>query len=287
MVLGVLSLLLPAILRATGLATISTDSRSAWMAFAIYALLGSAFVGLGIGSVRRRRWVPPLMQTLGWTWLVCGIVAVALAPGLVDASIGALGAMDPSLQGASSIAKPLLLAAVFLGGVLAPAAFIWIYRDRELLRTCQSYDASPAWTERCPTPVLGLSVGLGGCAVLSLPMALHPVVPLFGVLVGGAAGAFLLLGTAAAFAYLARETYRRTAAGWWGATLFLVVLGASTAVTLDRAGTPAFYRGLGYTEEQLELLEAAISSVRLTWVVGLLTLLTLVYMLDLRRHFRR
>lgn len=278
--LGALGLLLPAIVRAAGLTTISADPGLAWMAFGIHALLGSAFVGLGIGSVRRRRWVPPLMQTLSWSWLIGGIVAVVLAPGTVDAAIGEAGG------GVGGLVKLLVVAAIFVGGVLAPAVFIWIYRDRDLLRTCQRYDGSPAWTERCPTPVLGLSVGLAGCALLSLPMALHPVVPLFGVLVGGAAGAFLLLGAAAAFACLARETYRRTAAGWWGTTLFMVVLGASTVVTLDRVGTLAFYRGMGYSEEQLELLGEAVNSVRLAWVVGLFTLLTLVYMLSIRRHFR-
>ena len=267
--LGLLSLLVP-----------TPDPRSAAMGFAVDALLGAAFVWAGVGSLLRRRWAPSMMLILAWSWLLGGALALVLAPGLID------GVLPPSSAGVASFVRLVVLGIIAFGGVLLPASFVWAYRDPDVQRTCERNDPRPAWTERCPTPVLGLSVGLGALAVLGLPMLARPVVPFFGLLLGGWAGALAIVVGAVACAWLARESYRLTASGWWGSTILLVAVGASTAVTLLRVDPPELYRRMGYPAEQVELLRGAASGPLLAWITVLLTLLSVGYMVAIHKHFR-
>jgi hypothetical protein len=263
-----------------GLFVPSTDPRTAAMGFALDGLLGAAFVWTGVGSLRRRRWAPSMMLILAWAWLLGGALALVLAPGLID------GIVPPGAAGVAALVKLIVLGALAFGGVLLPAAFVWAYRDPDLQRTCERDDPRPAWTERCPTPVLGMSVGLAALAALGLPMLARPVVPFFGLLLGGWAGALAIVTGAVASAWLARESYRLTACGWWGPTLLMTVVGASTVVTLVRVDPLELYRRLGYPEEQVELLRGAASGPLLAWVTALLTLLSVGYMVAIRKHFR-
>jgi hypothetical protein len=38
-----------------------------------FGAIGVVLIVCGIGSFRQRRWVPPAMQTVGWTWLLAGM----------------------------------------------------------------------------------------------------------------------------------------------------------------------------------------------------------------------
>jgi hypothetical protein len=66
----------------------------------------------------------------------------------------------------------------------------------------------------------------------------------------------------------------------------MTVVGASTVVTLVRVDPLELYRRLGYPEEQVELLRGAASGPLLAWVTALLTLLSVGYMVAIRKHFR-
>jgi hypothetical protein len=267
--LGLLSLVVP-----------YSDLRSATMGFAVDGLVGAAFVWAGVGSLRRRRWARSIMLILAWTWLLGGAFALVLVPGLID------GVLPPSSAGIATVVRLVAVGIVGFGGVLLPAVFVWAYRDPDVQRTCERDDPTPAWTERCPTPVLGLSVALAALAALALPMLARPVVPLFGLILVGWAGALVLVAGALASAWLARECYRLTASGWWGSTILLAAVGASTAMTLLRVDPLELYRRMGYTAQQAELLGGAASGPLLAWITALLTLLSVGYMVVIYRHFR-
>ena len=85
--------------------------------------------------------------------------------------------------------KLLVLGGELLFGVVLPAIYILVFRDPDVLHTCEAADPNTGWLERCPKSVLGLSLGLAACGVLALPMAIQGVVPLFGRVVDGWAGA--------------------------------------------------------------------------------------------------
>ena len=96
-------MLLVGVQRIPGLETMPVDTRSYVMGGTLYVLLGTAFVWVGAGSVRKRRWVRPLMLTLAWTWLLGGVSVLLLLPGLLDLAMGLSApgspALDPTVAG--------------------------------------------------------------------------------------------------------------------------------------------------------------------------------------------
>ena len=269
-----------------GATSMPTDAPTLFMGATLYGLIGAMLVWLGIGSTLKRRWVPPLMLTLGWTWLASGALSAIFIPLLMDSL--ALTAPAPETAGLFQAAKLFVLVIVVCFGVVLPAIFIWVYRDRNLVRTCEAHDPGPAWTERCPTAVLGLSVGLGGCALITLPMLARPALPFFTVVLTGWQAVVVLLAGALACAYLARSTYRLEMSGWWGTVALLSFLGLATGIAFAILDPGELYRALGYPESQVEALAGAgIAGGRpATLFTVAFTAASLVYMARIRKHFR-
>jgi hypothetical protein len=135
---------------------------------------------------------------------------------------------------------------------------------------------------------LGLSVGLGLVAILALPLAIKPAVPLFGTMATGWSGSLLILAGAALCGYLARETFRLSMVAWWITSFLLLLLGLSTAVTVHRAGLGALYTVMGYPEEEIAALSrpGSTGEMATVWITIAVTLLSLVYMVAIRKHFK-
>lgn len=265
-----------------------TEARSAALGFLTYALASAVLVWAGIGSVRRRRWVRPVMLTVAWTWLFLGAFGLLGALILLDE----LPYLFPRGPEPWPTAIPLAVRAAVLGtvafaGLILPALFLWAYRDEQVRRTLERHDPEPSWTDRCPWPVLLLSLELGLAALLTLFTALRPVVPLFGQLVTGWKGLLLLLAVAAAAGHLALGTYRRSMRAWWATTLLLIVVGCSVAVTAWVTDPTLLYRELGWHVPGAPGHETPAALVRAagTWGSLGLTLLSVVYMAAVRRHF--
>ena len=110
--------------------------------------------------------------------------------------------------------------------ILLPALFLLFYHRESVRATCQRRDPQIRWTDRCPMPVLALSILHALSAALCMPsMAVYGwVMPAFGVILSGAAGAAVILSLTLAMAYLAWGTYRLQMAAWWG-TLLLCIVG--------------------------------------------------------------
>ena len=134
-----------------------------------------------------------------------------------------------------------------------------------------------------------LSIALLAAALFSLPMILRPAVPLFGRLATGPAGALALLAGVALCLWLAWSTFRLERVGWWATVVFLVALGVSTLWTFAVVDVAEMYRHLGYPEEQIAALARSGPLLRrLTlWSSVVLTVVGVVYMLGIRRHFFR
>jgi hypothetical protein len=134
-------------------------------------------------------------------------------------------------------------------------------------------------------PVLGLSVALGAAAFLVVPMLARPVFPLFGYLVAGWGAAALMLGGAAVSVALAWSTFHLRMSGWWGSMVALVLLGVSTWVTFLRVDPAEFYRAMGYPEEHVRMLAGMLDGPTTAWSSLVITVLTIAYMLSIRKHF--
>jgi hypothetical protein len=285
-VLGLLHLvLLLGARHVPGLETMPVDARSYVMGAALYVLLGAAFVWVGAGSVKKRRWARPLMLTLAWTWLLGGVSVLLLLPGLLDLALGmnSVGSAPPDPTVAGLVQAAMMLGTSLLG-VALPALFLWAYYDDNVPLTCDSHDPKPDWTRNCPPPVLGLSVGLGACGVIGLLMVLRPVVPLFGRLVTGWPAALSLVAVAGACLWMARETYALRVRGWWTTTTFVVLAGLSTWLTLARVPASELFLAMGYPEDSVPEGEASFGRMA-SWLTVVVTLATVVYMAGIRKHF--
>lgn len=270
-----------------GSEALPTDAASYLSGTLVYFLVGLAFVSVGIGSIRKRRWVRPLMLTLAWSWLACGLLLAVLAPLFLDALL--VASPNPAPVEAMVLVKLFLLCLIGFGGVLLPAAFVWAYSDPDVFRTCAALDPRPAWTERVPGPVLGLSAGLAACAVVALPLLLRPVVPAFAVVLTGWPAGLAILAGSAACAYLARSTYRLEPSGFWGTVALMLLIGVATTVSLATLEPAALFGALGYAKMEPYSPEGPDSPTfgPAAWAAVVVTLLSLLYMASIHRHFIR
>jgi 4-amino-4-deoxy-L-arabinose transferase-like glycosyltransferase len=119
-------------------------------------------------------------------------------------------------------------------------------------------------------------------------MALHPVFPFFGRLLTGAGGAFAALLAGGVLVWIAWALFRLKRSGWWATGLGTLVIAVSSAWTLIEIPRADWYRALEYPERQIERL--LISGEPPRWpgiaAISALTILTLVYLMSIRRHFR-
>jgi len=220
-----------------------------------YLPLAVAFIWLGIGLVRARRWAWTLTVVLSWMWLIMGVAASVMFVffmGPMNASIAVQGKLPP---------EAMMLMLIFLGAgmaciyILLPAVFLVFCHHESVRATCQRRDPKIRWTDRCPMPVLALSIILAFSVVsLSSVVAYGCVMPLFGVLISGAAGAVVIVLIALVLAYLVWGTYRLQMAAWWGTLLLWIAGTLNMVVTFSRTDLMEMYEKMGMPADQLEMI---------------------------------
>ena len=222
----------------------------------IYGLAAVAFFWLGIGLVRARRWAWTLTVVWSWTWLVIGVVAFVMVMCMMGqrtwAAIAQQGKMPAEMIPAMRIMTSGVLACIY---ILLPGLFLLLLHHASVRATCRRRDPKIPWTDRCPMPVLALSLMLAFSLVsMSSFLSYRCVMPLFGVLITGPAGAAVVLLVALVLAYLAWGTYRLQRAAWWGTLLLGIVGTANMMVTFSRTDLTAMYEKMGLPADQIEMI---------------------------------
>ena len=251
------------------------------------------FVWTGAGSVRVRRWVRPIILIAAWAWLLAGIASgvmlAVMAPDLGRVMAASRGPGTPPLPPGVLRGMMVFMGVLFLViFIAAPAALILLYRSPHVQSTLNYFDPRPNWTDRCPMPVLGWSLGaLLGAAMLLLNV-LKPVVPALGWVLTGLPAVAALLAMAAAWAWVARATYRLQPAGWWASLLLTALGGAFYAYTAVRTDWRAVFELQGQPPEQARMMAemGLLQGSRGAVVVAGFTALLLVYLLYIRKFFR-
>lgn len=253
---------------------------------------GIALILIGVGAVRLRRWVRPLILTAATITSVIGVVSVlamlvavpAMRQGMIA---GARPGTPPPPSGVLELILACTIGFMALVFVVIPGAYLWLYQKPVVKQMLEYYDPVPRWTDRHPLPVLGLAVGwamAAGSALLEVPQAVAPV---FGTVLFGAAGSAAHLAEAAAAAVVGWLVLRRRRAGWWGslALIGLWILGA--AATQLRPDRFELYRRAGYSAQELNVMRRAGATGGLfagvLWLAA--SLLPLGYVLYVRRYF--
>jgi hypothetical protein len=253
---------------------------------AVYGMLALALIWLGTGSILCRRWARVLILIGAWSVLMLGIIALIFY-GLFGRKLYAGMTSD-----ATAIMVWILgmaFQAIFL--VVLPGIMVLFYGSRNVIATCMARDPRTRWTDSCPMPVLATSLWLvlGSLSFLIMPLCYRSVVAWFGVLVSGTPATLLLVTCMVIGLYLAWATYRLKMIAWWLCLISFTILTASAVVTFLKVDFIEFYRALGYPAEQIELLRNnnVFDDSVMTWWIVVCYALFIVYMVRIRKYFRR
>jgi hypothetical protein len=231
------ALLIPAVLAVAFAAPsalaleVETDPRTLVPSLAAYSLAAVAFIWLGIGSIRARRWAAAVMLSLSWLWLISGAVAMVslwlLMPRLQD--LAGMAELPGGTMTLVLVTTSLLLGFIY---VLLPLAFVLFYRSPHVAATCRARDPAPSWVDGCPSPVVNLVVIYGLCAASLLVVpAYRFLFPLFGVILTGWGGAIAWLLVLAVLVGLIAGTAGRDPRAWSIAMAASLLAAASSTIT--------------------------------------------------------
>ena len=262
-----------------------------------YTLAAAVLITLGIGSIRARRWAWALNLILSWVWLIIGVIAnVAITvfmPSLFAAGFRQAAAQTPNAPPVSTgvMAVVLTLVIVFFSIflVILPIAFLLFYCRKDVEATCKRRDPASRWTDRCPLPVLAVSLMFGSGAVYYLLMSVTtPFLPFFGRYLTGIAATVALLAMAGIEIFLANAFYRLRLAGWWIAVSVIVLRMISAILTFRHADLLQAYSKMGWSETKLQQMSAnpIFHGMTLLWWILASMVLFLGYILWIKRYFR-
>ena len=264
------------------------DARSAWSASALYGIIAVAFVWLGIGSIRARRWACELLLSLSWIWLLTGICSMIIGLLVLPTFIRELGG-EPTLPTEMAPFVYVVIFVVFaLLYVVLPALFVIFYRSPHVAATCCARWPDPQWIDRCPRRLLTLMVVWALLAVSALLMpAYNFFLPFFGIVLTGAVGGFFWALVAATCGVLAIGTYRRALWAWWGGLALTLAGTISSIVVALRYDHLEVLSMMKLPEDQMAVMKTFPILDR--WVVALGAVVVwgtfIVYLMTLRRFF--
>lgn len=225
---------------------------------AIYVMLATALIALGIGSILARRWARALTLVASWMWLVMGTISVIAMMFLFPAMFSKISAGSPSMPGGVEVVMMVVMVGMMsFIYIIIPGAFVLFYRSPHVKATCETLDPKPRWTDRCPLPVLGVSLLFGWSALFMPFMGFYGwVMPFFGTYLHGLGGAAMALVMFGLLLWLAAGCYRLQLAAWWGALALTSIGGISACITFDRVGLAEMYKLMNLPVEQADLVEA-------------------------------
>ncbi len=249
------------------LPAVTQSVPDAAMAIAILAALAIISIWLGVGTLMARRWARALSLLIAWGWLASGLVILGYS--LLAQNV------PPGMVG------------MFVLITLVAGAFVLFYGSKNVKATFEARDPHLRWTDKCPLPVLALSLsyGLIGISALVGFYANTPI-PFFGkMLTGLASQAYYVLQLAMA-AYLAWGTYHLTRKAWVVSVAMTVFLGMSTVVSYSIIDMTTLYRAMNVPFDQIALMrEQGWDTARIAMITGVLTLAWLAYLVYVKKYF--
>ena len=286
-------------------AVMSLKTTGSAMPFGSYFLMVASYLAasiilitLGIGSIQARRWARSLTLIKAWVWLIVGVIMTVMITVIMPlgfmASMKAAGGMNPDMPPMSRgfIAVILTIVIVFIAifMVALPAAFVIFYRRKDVEETCKRRDPVERWTDRCPLPVLAVSVVFGFGVVYYFFMSFTtPFMPFFGRFLTGLPGAVACLCLAALDAYLVIAIYHLKPVGWWVAFATLMLRCVSAVITFSHASIFDAYSKMGMSQKQLEMMSTnpMVRPGLMIWSTLVFMVIYLGYLIWIKRYFNQ
>ena len=293
---GLCALLIPLLIFSSKAGGGAPNSQFLLPAIFMYGALAVALIWLGVGSMMARRWARALLLIFSWAALITGVLGIAafavMVPKFLSAIHESMPAGQPTLPAFAQQGILIMMFAVlgFLFLVL-PGIWVLFYGSKNVKATCEARDPVERWTDRCPLPVLALSLMLlfGGASILMNMVSLHGVLPFFGMLLSGPLGMAAWALFAAFWVYLAWSVYHLDLRGWWLTFLSMALFAISSFLTYSRHNMTEVYQLAGYPQDMIERMQQInfLHGNSLAWLTLLSFLPWLVYLLFVRKFFRR
>ena len=264
----------------------------------IYGLLGLVLLIPGLGSIFLKRWARPLCLILSWYWIYCGVIGLIamlvqyprMQQMMID-QMDAQGQQMASQAGAAmAIGIGISVAFLFLFGVMLPGLLIWLYSHRDVKATVEFCDRKHRWTDRCPTPVLGITVACVISAVMMVStLCWVRLVPAFGKVYEGRTALLIMAGVAVSFLLIAWGAYRQQIWAWLALVAFMAVGSVSAVMTFPDFDWGMYYRKMGFPEEQIDQMVATLTGIydgNLMLILGVVSALPIfAYLIWVLRSF--
>ena len=256
-------------------------------ALGFYGGAGTVCIWLGIGSILARRWARALWVCLSGFGLATGVLATPLMVYVAFVHLPrtmATVSSTPPPAVAMFVAQAVTVAMMVLFYLVIPGVLFWFYTRPDVKRTCAARDPRERWTDRCPLPVLTLSLmsALGG-VFMALVSPFFRAFPFFGVFLSGVGAVLLMLAWAALALWVAWGLYRLWMAAWWVWLATLVFMAVSSTLTMWHADIAVLYAQMGM---QPEVVVRASELGRTATLWGMLCLVPwLAWGLYVRRFF--
>ena len=258
-------------------------------AAAFYLLIAVVMAWLGIGSIRCRRWARALLLVLSALALVSGVLGSIYLVAVFASMSEHLTQQAGNDEAAAIVPYVMGCIVVFVGFVyiVLPGAFFLFYRSPHVKATCERHDPTPRWTDRYRPPVLAGGLVLFFYALVFFAPVLGMPIPFFGRLLTGVTGwlCAMGLGLLAAFLGLAYLRFERWA--WIGSVVYVAATGLSAYLTFRRGGLAEMYEAMGYSDDELALIESMGNIGAFPTLVLVSVVLVTSFFLWLGRYFTR
>jgi hypothetical protein len=235
------------------------------------------------------RWARALSLLFSWLWLICGISALLFMALLMPdmfAQMNKSGQLPPETI---AIMKAVMFAFMSVIYLVLPGVFGFFYQSRHVKATCEARDAKERWTDRCPLPVLALSLVFGFWTASMVLMGFYNwALPFFGTILSGPAGAAVTILLMALMGYVSWGTWRLRIAAWWCAVLSSLIWVASSIVTFARVDLMQLYEKMNFAADQLDLIKQTglPQNQSMTWFISAWFLGFLAYLLYTKKYFQ-
>jgi hypothetical protein len=271
-----------------------TNTQAIIPAIVMHAALAIALVWLGVGSMMARRWARALLLIFSWSWLIIGLISMVFMAFFLPQIMQAVQSSTPPGQPempAAAKSLMMIIPMVFLGVVyvILPGAWLLFYRSKHVKATCEARDPKVRWTDRCPLPVIGVSLWLAFSAAMMLMMAVayKGILPVFGTLVFGPAGSALCVLFALLWGYCAWGLYKLDRRALWIVVTSMVVFSISAFVTYSHHDLMELYALMGYPQEQIDQIAKFnfLNGPKMAWASIGAAVPLVAYLLYIRRYF--
>jgi hypothetical protein len=222
----------------------------------LYLALAVWFIWVGIGSVMVRRWARALILVSSWLWLICGLCGLVWMLTVIPNMYEKMGESSQMPKAAITVVKYVMTVFLAVIYVVIPGIFVLFYSGKDVKATCEYRDPQERWTDKCPLPVLAVSLVSAVWAVSILSVGIYGwTVPFFGSILSGMAGAIIILVLALVLAYIARGAYKLDVKAWWCALLVHVGWSFSAIITFSTVGMEEFYKKMNFSGQQLGIIK--------------------------------